>query len=132
MRILLIVLLNIFTFTTLGVAQERRIGPPTSLRCDRSEVTLYDGRVLVYRRQRGKTFLRVRTSFDTTEEVTIRHPGTDDPSRFYLIDGETFTREDWKRIERRKGVLKNGMQANIWVCRDNPKIQPVVDWRPGL
>ena len=123
------VLLIVFAFPTLIGGQERRIGPPATLKCDRSDVTLYDGRVLAYRRRKGKTFLRVRTSFDTTEEASIIHPGTDDPSKFYLINGERFTREDWKRIERRKGVLKNGMHANIWVCRDNPSIQPVVDWR---
>ena len=123
------VLLIVFVLPALGQAQERRIGPPASLTCDRSDVTLYDGRVLVYRRQRGKSFLRVRTSFDTTEQVTIRHQGTDDPSKFYLINGGPFTPEDWKRIEKWKGVLKNGMHANIWVCRGNPSIQPVVDWR---
>ena len=106
-----------------------RIGPPASLKCERSDVTLYDGRVLAYRRRKGKTFLRVRTSYDTTEEVTIRHPGTDDPSKFYLINGATFTKEDWKRIEKSKGVLQDGVSANIWFCRGNPSIQPVVDWR---
>lgn len=124
------VLLIVFIIPALSDAQERRIGPPASLKCDRSDVTLYDGRVLAYRRQRGKTFLRVRTSFGTTEQVTIRHQGTDDPSKYYLINGEPFTRGDWKRIETRRGVLKNGMRANIWVCRDNPSVQPVVDWRP--
>jgi hypothetical protein len=123
------ILLIVFVFPALSVAQERRIGPPASLKCDRSDVTLYDGRVFTYRRRRGKTFLRVRTSFDTTEVVNIIHPSTDDPSTFYLINGGPFTPADWKRIEKRKGVLKNGMHANIWVCRDNPSIQPVVDWR---
>ena len=123
------VLLFVFGSPVLVGAQEHRIGPPASLKCDRSDVTLYDGRVLAYERRKGKTFLRIRTSFDTTEEANIIHPGTADPSRFYLINGEAFKLEDWKRIERRKGVLRNGMQANVWVCRDNPSIQPVVDWR---
>ena len=126
-----VVILFVFLVPVVVEAQERRIGPPASLMCDRSELTLYDGQVFGYRRQRGKTFLRVRTSFDTTEQVTIRHKGTDDPSKFYLINGESFTLRDWNRIEKRKGVLKNGMHANIWVCRDNPSIQPVVDWRPS-
>src|SRR5687768_18567270 len=80
------VLLIIFVLPALGETQERRIGPPAALKCDRSEVTLYDGRVFTYRRRRGKTFLRVRTSFDTTEAVNIIHPDTDDPSKFYLIN----------------------------------------------
>lgn len=107
-----------------------RIMPPSELKCDRSDLTSYDGRVLAYRRRKGSTFLRMRTNFDTTEEVTIRHRGTDDPSKFYLINGAPFTPRDWRRIERRKGVLINGMRANVWVCRDNPAIQPVVDWQP--
>jgi len=107
-----------------------RIMPPATLKCDRNDLTSYDGRIVAYRRRRGKTFLRVRTNYDTTEEVTILHPGTDDPSKFYLINGEAFTKGDWRRIEERKGVLKDEMRANVWVCRDKPSSQPVVDWRP--
>jgi hypothetical protein len=107
-----------------------RMMPPPVLRCDRSDLTLYDGRVTAYRRRKGSTFLRIRTNFDTTEEVSIRHPGTDDPSKFYLLNGQPFTKSDWRRIERRSNVLIKGMRANVWVCRDNPAIQPVVDWQP--
>jgi hypothetical protein len=110
--------------------ESSRIMPPEVLKCDRSDLTSYDGRVLVYRRRRGKTFLRVRTNYETTEDVTIRHPGTDDPSKFYLLNGVAFTKDDWGRIEKRKGVLKDAMRANVWVCRGKPSIQPVVDWRP--
>lgn len=107
-----------------------RIGAPPAVKCDRNEVTLYDGRVIAYRRRKGKTFLRIRTSFDTTEDVTILHPGTNDPAKFYLINGAPFTKEDWKRIEKTSGVLRTAMRANVWVCRGNPSIQPVVDWQP--
>jgi hypothetical protein len=113
--------------------QERRGGrlmPPSALQCDRSDLTLYDGRVIAYRRRKGSTFLRIRTNHDTTEEVTIRHPAKDDPSKFYLLNGQPFTKSDWRRIERRSNVLIKGMRANVWVCRDNPAIQPVVDWQP--
>ena len=107
-----------------------RIKPAPGLKCDRNNLTLYDGRVIAYRRRKGSTFLRIRTNFDTTEEVTIRHPATADPSKFYLMNGEPFTKNDWRRIERRSRVLITGMRANVWVCRDNPSIQPVVDWQP--
>jgi hypothetical protein len=128
-------LLAIVTVFGLGIAahsQERagRIAPPPILKCDRSDLTLYDGKVVTYRRRKGSTFLRIRTSFDTTEVVTLRHPGTDNPSKFFLLNGEPFTISDWRRIERRKNVLRPAMHANVWVCRDNPAIQPVVDWRP--
>ena len=113
-------------------SQERggRIAPPPGLKCDRSYLTSYDGKVLTYRRRRGSTFLRIRTNFDTTEVVTLRHPRTDDPSQFYLLNGEPFTGSDWRLIERKKKVLRPDMRANVWVCRGNPAIQPVVDWRP--
>src|SRR5688572_550238 len=127
MRIALLLLLAVINVG--DVLAQGRIMPPSELKCDRNDLTSYDGRILAYRRRRGKTFLRIRTSFDTTEEVTIRHRGTDDPSKFYLLNGQPFLKSDWPRIEKRKGVLKTGMRANVWVCRDNPSIQPVVDWR---
>lgn len=129
MHILLICLAIIVS--VVSIAQEGgRIMPPTQLKCDRNDLTSYDGRILAYRRRVGKTFLRIRTNFDTTEEVTIHHRGTDDASKFYLLNGERFMKSDWQRIEKRSRVLREGMRANVWVCRGNPSIQPVVDWRP--
>lgn len=107
-----------------------RIAPAPGLKCDRNDLTLYDGRVIAYRRRKASTFLRIRTNFDTTEEVTIRHAATQDPSKFYLLNGQPFTKSDWRRIEKPGRVLLPGMRANVWVCRDKPAIQPVVDWRP--
>ena len=134
-RVSLIVLLTMARVFGIGVdgnSQERggRIAPPSALKCDRNDLTLYDGRVLTYRRRKGSTYLRIRTNFDTTEVVTIRHPATDDPSEFFLLNGESFTRSDWRRIAKGKNVLRPGIRANVWVCRGNPAIQPVVDWRP--
>lgn len=105
-----------------------RLAPPQAIRCDPNEVTVYYGRVLSYRRQKGKTTLRVRTDYDTTESVTLTHPGTSDPSRFFLVFGERFQPPDWKRIESSRGVLKKGMRVNAWVCTDG---KAVLDWRPG-
>lgn len=116
--------------SAMSFSQEGRIMPPPELKCDRNDLTLYDGRILAYRRRTGTTFLRVRTNFDTTEEVTIRHRGTDDPSKFYLLNGKPFLKADWHLIEKSKGILKADLRANVWVCRDHPSIQPVVDWRP--
>ncbi|HEX8456151.1 MAG TPA: hypothetical protein VF656_02420 [Pyrinomonadaceae bacterium] len=131
-----LLLLGVCVAPTTGAArlsqQPRggRLMPPPALQCDRNELTSYDGRIIAYRRRRGSTFLRIRTNFDTTEEVTIRHPGTDDPSKFYLLNGRPFTKSDWRRIERRNKILTKNMRANVWVCRDNPSVQPVVDWQP--
>lgn len=134
MRKLSVILIALMIFPLTGAAdsfdQERGRVVAPQLKCDRNDLTLYDGRVLVYRRRKGSTFLRIGTNFDTTENVTIRHLGTNDPAKFYLINGEAFTKNDWRRIEKRAGVLRPGMRANVWVCRGNPSIQPVVDWRP--
>jgi hypothetical protein len=128
---MLIVLAFLMALITAGdLPAQGRIMPPPQLKCDRNDLTSYDGRIIAYRRRMGSTFLRIRTNFDTTEEVTIRHRGTDDPSKFYMLNGQRFMKSDWQRIEKRRRVLKEGMHANVWVCRGNPAIQPVVDWRP--
>ena len=132
MRILVFALLTaVITVPALSLHQDRgRVMPHPQLKCERSDLTLYDGEVRAYRRRKGSTFLRIRTSFDTTEDVTIRHAGTDEPLKFFLLNGRAFTRTDWPSIEQRPKVLRRGMRANVWVCRGNPSIQPVVDWRP--
>ena len=63
----------------------------------------------------------------TTERVTLTHPKSADPSRWFLVNTEPFRAADWKRIEKRRGVLRAGMRANAWVCTDG---KAVVDWRP--
>ncbi len=105
-----------------------RLAPPAAVSCDRNQLTSYAGKVKSYKRQRGKTVLVIDTSADTTERVTLLHKGTDDPSRFYLIDGTPFTSRDWSRVERRKGQLHPNMSAVAWVCNDGTSI---IDWRPG-
>ena len=138
MRMLFLMLLSVSALFVSAAGGARspqrppgRLMPPSNLKCDRSELTLYDGRVTAYRRRRGSTFLRIRTNSDTTEEVTIRHPATDDPSEFYLLEGNPFTKSDWRRIEKRRKVLRPHMRANVWVCRGDASVQPVVEWRPG-
>ena len=93
-------------------------------------LTLYDGEVVKYVRKLGSTYLRIKTNFDTTEEVALKHPGTDDPPPFFLINTEPFKPSDWTKIERAKRKLRPGMRANVWVCIGDLSIQPVVDWRP--
>lgn len=107
-----------------------RVAAPKGLKCDLNDLTLYDGEVVAYERKRGATFLRINTNFDTTEEVTLKHPGTDDPSSLFLINGEAFRRADWRKVESAKSKLRPGMRANVWVCVGDPEVQPVVDWRP--
>lgn len=105
-----------------------RVAPPAAVSCDRNELTLYAGKVASYSRSRGKTTLVIDTFSDTREKVTLRHPRSDDPSRFFLIHGTPFTDKDWNRIELRRGKLHPGMTAFAWVCENGTV---VVDWRPG-
>ena len=98
---------------------------PESFACDRNNLTVYTGVVSDYRRGAGTTTLRIRTDSDTTEQVTLKHPGTDDPSRLFRMLGEPFTPADWSRIESRKGVLRAGTRAAAWVCSDG---RVMVDW----
>ena len=107
-----------------------RVRAPDGLECELDNLTLYDGVILKYKRKLGSTYFSIRTNFDTTEEVTLKHPGTDDPAKFFLINGEAFKSTDWRKIEREKYKLRAGMRANIWVCIGDRTIQPVIDWQP--
>lgn len=103
-----------------------RVLPPTAVDCPRDRLTLYAGRVLVYRRTLGRTELRLRTEWDTTEAVVLSHPGSNDPSRWFLIERAPFTAADWARIETAPGRLRPGLRAAAWVCDDGRA--PIVDW----
>jgi hypothetical protein len=102
-----------------------RQGAPESFTCDRNNLTVYTGVVRDYQRRVGSTTLQIRTDYDTTERVSLSHPGTDDPSRMFRMLGEPFTPADWTRIESRKGVLRAGTRAAAWVCNDG---RVMVDW----
>ena len=93
--------------------------------CDRNNLTVYTGVVTSYRRHAGETSLRIHTDENTNERVLLKHPGTDDPSARFRMNGEPFTLADWTRIESRKGVLRDGTRASAWVCEDG---QVLVDW----
>jgi hypothetical protein len=73
----------------------------------------------------GTTTLRIHTDEDTTEQVSLSHPGTDDPSAHFRMLGEPFTPADWSRVESRKGVLRAGTRAAAWVCSDG---RVMIDW----
>jgi hypothetical protein len=108
-------------------AQESpRQRPIEGFTCSRDNLTTYTGIVIEYRRAVGETTLRIRTDWDTTERVSLKHPGTDDPSAFFHIDGRPFNAaSDWKQIEQSKGVLLAGTRAAAWVCSDG---KTMVDW----
>ena len=104
-----------------------RLMPPPQVTCDRNDLTVYPGRAISYSRVKGKTTLKIRTDFDTTETVTLKHPGTSDPSKRFLLNYQPFKAADWKKIESRQGVLRPGMRAHAWVCKGG---ETLIDWRP--
>lgn len=106
-----------------------RLAPPAGVTCDRNELTSHSGRITSYKREKGKTVLVMRTSADTTERLTVTHKGSDDASRFYLIEGTAFTTRDWTRIEQSKGKLRPKMSGIAWVCSNGTTF---IDWRPGV
>lgn len=113
---------------TNGAWGGQRLAPPEAVKCPRNNLTVYEGRVVAYRRAAAQIFLRIRTDAGTSESVTVRHRRGEDPSRWFLLWAEPFRPADWRQIESRKGRLRAGMRANAWVCDDGSN--PVIDWRP--
>jgi hypothetical protein len=117
------------------LAQAQPGGPPRErpskyVTCSRDHLTNYSGLVTAYRRERGRTMLTIRTDWETTEQVELKHPDTDDPGRWFLLQGRPFTPDDWKEIEIERGRLKPKIRASAWVCDDGSN--PIVDWmRPS-
>lgn len=105
-----------------------RLMPPADSACPRDRLTLYAGEVLSYSRAPGRTEIRIHTDWQTTEAVVLKHPGTSDPSRWFLIDRQPFTAADWPRIEHKAGQLRSGLRVAAWVCDDGRN--PTVDWTP--
>jgi rhodanese-related sulfurtransferase len=111
-----------------AAARGGRLMPPGKIRCKADDVTVYNGKVIAYSRTAGRTTLTIRTDYDTTETVVVAYEKGDDPAKWFLVFGEPFTSEDWKKIEQKKGTLHPGMRANAWVCTDG---KAIIDWRPG-
>lgn len=111
-----------------GQAWAQRLAAPETAECARDHLTVYSGVVVAYRREMGRTTLRIRTDWDTVETVSLLHPGSPDASRWFLIEREPFTAADWARIEAAPGKLRPSMRAAAWVCDDGRPT--VLDWQP--
>lgn len=105
-----------------------RLRPPGRIGCSRDHLTSYTGKVAEYRRKMGQTTLRIATDWGTLEALRMIHPGSEDPSVWFLIEGITFAPSDWKRVESSPGQLRTGIRATAWVCDDGSN--PVIDWLP--
>lgn len=105
-----------------------RIAPPGGLKCPRSHLTSYIGKIIAFRRQPGRTVIRVRTDWETTEQVVLRYAKNESPVKWFQLNGGNFGEDDWRLIESGRNQLRPGVRANIWGCDDGSN--PVVDWRP--
>ena len=105
----------------------QRIGVPQWLACPRDKVTSYNGVVLSLKTTGARTVVRVRTDWETTETVTIRHPKAASPVAWFRLNGEPFQAADWPQIEVRRGRLRPGARANVWLCEGGGNA--VVDWQ---
>ena len=110
--------------------EPQRLAPPASVKCPHNDLTVYEGRVLAYRRDAARTFLRIRTDAETTESVVVRHRRERTPLKWFLLRAEPFKASDWKVIERTRGRLRPGVRVHAWVCTDGTN--PVVDWQPPV
>jgi hypothetical protein len=125
-----VILIAVLAFAEMPAAQQQRqdasrLRPVEAFDCNRNDLTSYIGVVVAYRREVGQTTIDIRTDWETTERVTVRHPGSDDPSNSYRIAGRPFTATDWARIEQSRGVVRAGTRAAAWVCADG---RVMVDW----
>src|SRR5262245_37664871 len=109
--------------------QAQRLRPPAVLQCSRDHLTSFQGRILDYKRGEQDMTIRVRTDEQTTESFTLKWANSEKAETSFLMEGERFKPEDWKRIESAPGKLRDGMRIIVWVCDDGSK--PVFDWRPA-
>jgi hypothetical protein len=99
-----------------------RLAPPATLRCDRNQLTSFNGEVTSYERTAEQTRIEITTDWGSVESFTLPHADGRVEQRFLLC-------ADWSQVETAPGQLIDGMQAIIWVC-EHPAVTPVVDWRP--
>ena len=106
-------------------AAQSRQRPPQAFVCAPDDLTSYTGVVVRYQRERERTTLRIRTDWDTSEDVAVPHTGAADAAASFRYAGRPFTAKDWERIESSTGVLRPSTRATAWVCKDG---KVMVDW----
>ena len=108
-----------------SAADNRANGRPRHSRAMPNDLTAYTGLVSRYQRERERTTLRIRTDWNTNEDVVVPHNGAADAAASFRYAGQPFTAKDWERIESSAGVLRPSTRATAWVCNDG---KVMVDW----
>jgi hypothetical protein len=106
------------------VQDRSRQRPPEGFACAPNDLTSYTGVVTRFQRNTTRTSLRIRTDWDTTEDVTVTHAAAG-PAAAFRFAGQPFTDRDWERLESSAGTLRPGTRATAWVCKDG---QVLIDW----
>jgi hypothetical protein len=107
-----------------------RIAPPATLKCDRNQLTSYNGVVSEYSRTDESIAITISTDWDTVEEVTIEYSTDRSSNSYFLLNGQQFSAGDWEKVESGRGIPIAGLRAYAWICLDG--ISPtVIDWRPS-
>ena len=111
-----------------AAAQRRpgRLRPPEAVTCDRDQLTLYQGRVVVYERQASRLVVEIATDWDTREQVTLGPPPGRRLEDFMLLRGRPFEPSDWARIETQPGATDEVVRVAAWVCAGDAP--PLLDW----
>jgi hypothetical protein len=99
-----------------------RIAPPAQAACSSGSLTSYFGRVIGYKREAARTWLKIATDYGTVEALSVP-PG----AKHFLYRGRAFVEADWARIESKPGVLRPGTRATAWVCEGGGQA-PLIDW----
>lgn len=113
---------------TAAAAGQGRLRPPENVGCQRNDLTVYQGKVRQYVRNRSQVSVEILTDEETVERVVLpMKAGRAVESRF-LWEGAVFEPRHWKDLETGPGKLKAGMRVIAWVCADGGP--PLLDWRP--
>jgi hypothetical protein len=109
---------------------QRRMAPPPSLACNRNQVTSFNGAVTEYKRDARSLVITIHTDWNTVETLSLRFSNPEEPLQNLMLNGRAFTKDDWPKIEKTTGALRDGMRAIAWVCINDDDLD-VIDWRPG-
>ena len=118
--------------TTLPVGEQtapRSAAPPSTVLCDRSQLTSYNGIVSDYSRTPEIVSITISTDWGTVESVVVNQ-ADGEFERYFLMFSRTFSEEDWPLIESEPGELLPNVRATAWICLDGVT-PPQIDWQPG-
>ena len=108
---------------------DSRLRPPSSLACDRNQLTSHTGVLRSYVRGETVTEIGIHTDEDTDESVSVPSKGAF-PAPAFLANGKPFVAADLARLESAPGVAREGLRLTAWVCLDG-RTPPVIDWQLG-